>query len=474
MTQRFRRFFWAFCLFVALLGFVGFSSSAQTFSSPQPAEGSTISDPQPKVSVRILADTGFTISNVQMVVSGCTGNYTQLSPGVSFLSDGEFSVDLKTAGCTLPSGRINVIVVAIQQSLLGPGMKSGTFSWSFSLGSTPQCAQPPCSPQPGPSPGPATSDLKFSDFQPASGATISELTPTISVKVTTSAQGASVLASSLEMLISVCTGMVFKVGAGATFASDVLALDLRLTSCSLRPGSVAITVNAEDSAGRARSASWSFKVQSSSDSGPTPNGAKIGDVNLNGTIDEGDVSLLKNSLKNGQSLSENQRNVADVTRPCGKLSSRDLKRLERALKRLQAGKKGLSAPCFSGKRVGDIIEDNPGTEEAQTNSPKSTSQKVSSRDFLDFRLSDFRLLGVLLSWSEPVQEAHLQIFDLRGKRVYAGDLGSGHELFWDPSIAIAEGNIRPLANGIYLYIVTGRSLDGRPIRSAIQKLLVLR
>jgi len=461
MTQRFRRFFWAFCLFVAVLGFIGFDTSAQIFSNPQPAEGSTISDPQPKISIRILADTGYTISSVQMVVSACPSDFNQQSAGVSFLSDGEFSVDLKTASCTLQPGRIDVIVVAIEQSLFGPGMKSGTFSWNFSVGSTGQCAQPPCSPSP--NPNPPTSDLQFFDFRPVSGTTISELTPTISVKVTTSTSGASVLASSLEILVSVCPGLVFKVGAGATFASDVLALDLKLTSCSLRPGSVSITVNAEDSAGHARSASWNFKVQSSSDSGPTPNGAKIGDVNLNGVIDEGDLSSLKNFLKNGQSLSENQRNVADVSRPCGKLTIRDLKRLERALKRLQAGKKGPSAPCFAGKRVGDIIEEEAANEQA---SAKSIHQLA-----MPMRLLQVRTLqqGMLFSLSEPLQEAHVQIFDLRGKRVYAGDLSSGDELFWGLDTAS-----RPLANGVYLYRVTGHSLDGRPIRTAIQKLVMLR
>jgi len=74
----------------------------------------------------------------------------------------------------------------------------------------------------------------------------------------------------------------------------------------------------------------------------------------------------------------------------------------------------------------------------------------------------FRALGL------PVEGIRVSVFDLGGRRVWAGE-AVGHELAWN----LADSSGRPLANGVYLYVVEAR-LSGEWVSTGLQRLLILR
>ena len=63
----------------------------------------------------------------------------------------------------------------------------------------------------------------------------------------------------------------------------------------------------------------------------------------------------------------------------------------------------------------------------------------------------------------------VQIYSLNGREVYAAD-EIGSSLKWN----LRDKNSRPVANGVYFYVVTMRGPDGNLIRTDIKKLIVLR
>jgi len=93
--------------------------------------------------------------------------------------------------------------------------------------------------------------------------------PEISVEVTTTAPGASIVPSSLKMTIDQCPGLLFETSFGAQFNNNIFSLDLAnidfinlpsppcLLSVNSSPN---VTVVAEDSLGNEAEYSWSFNV----------------------------------------------------------------------------------------------------------------------------------------------------------------------------------------------------------------------
>ncbi len=92
--------------------------------------------------------------------------------------------------------------------------------------------------------------------------------PEISIEITTTAPGASIVPSSLEMTIDQCPGLLFETSFGAQFNNNIFSLDLanidfvNLPSppCELSFGSPTVTVTAEDSVGNEAEYNWSFNV----------------------------------------------------------------------------------------------------------------------------------------------------------------------------------------------------------------------
>jgi len=74
----------------------------------------------------------------------------------------------------------------------------------------------------------------------------------------------------------------------------------------------------------------------------------------------------------------------------------------------------------------------------------------------------FRALGL------PVEAIRVSVFDLGGRKVWAGE-AVGPTLAWN----LADSSGRPLANGVYLYVVEAR-LSGEWVSLGLQRLLILR
>jgi len=64
----------------------------------------------------------------------------------------------------------------------------------------------------------------------------------------------------------------------------------------------------------------------------------------------------------------------------------------------------------------------------------------------------------------------VEVFDLSGKQVFASDFIPGNALEWHLETELGQ----PVANGVYLYIVTVRGYSGDVVRSKVRKLVVLR
>jgi len=79
--------------------------------------------------------------------------------------------------------------------------------------------------------------------------------------------------------------------------------------------------------------------------------------------------------------------------------------------------------------------------------------------------------GFVLSSNDPnVAAMQLQVFDLQGGVVFDSTMTSGRQLRWQG----LDNSGRPLANGVYLYVVTTEDIHGQTERSEIRKLSILR
>jgi hypothetical protein len=69
-----------------------------------------------------------------------------------------------------------------------------------------------------------------------------------------------------------------------------------------------------------------------------------------------------------------------------------------------------------------------------------------------------------------VEALAVEVYDLQGRQVFQSGWAQGGVLRWD--LLNVDG--RPVANGVYLYVVTVRDPSGRVMRSEVRKLIVLR
>jgi|GEM_PF-1157566 len=71
---------------------------------------------------------------------------------------------------------------------------------------------------------------------------------------------------------------------------------------------------------------------------------------------------------------------------------------------------------------------------------------------------------------QGIESVKVEIFDLAGRAIFDSGLVAGNALEWD---LLDDGGF-PVANGVYLYMVTIRGWDGQVIRSEVRKLVVMR
>jgi len=69
-----------------------------------------------------------------------------------------------------------------------------------------------------------------------------------------------------------------------------------------------------------------------------------------------------------------------------------------------------------------------------------------------------------------IAEVRVQIFSVSGQLVYNSGFSSGQNLRWN----MRTGSGQPVANGVYLYLVTVKGQDGQLVHSGVKKLMILR
>jgi hypothetical protein len=68
-----------------------------------------------------------------------------------------------------------------------------------------------------------------------------------------------------------------------------------------------------------------------------------------------------------------------------------------------------------------------------------------------------------------IKETRVTVFTLHGQRVYDEQKPS-HRLLWN----LQDAHHRPISNGVYLYVVQVKGLDGQRLVTRVQKLVIAR
>jgi len=71
---------------------------------------------------------------------------------------------------------------------------------------------------------------------------------------------------------------------------------------------------------------------------------------------------------------------------------------------------------------------------------------------------------------QAIASARLQVLNLQGQTVFDSGFQRGSNLYW----TALDSSGRPLANGVYFYLVTVRGYDGKVIRSEVKKVVIMR
>lgn len=80
------------------------------------------------------------------------------------------------------------------------------------------------------------------------------------------------------------------------------------------------------------------------------------------------------------------------------------------------------------------------------------------------RVVEFSISG------QGVKDARVEVYALSGALVFDSGFVAGRALRWDT----LDSSGASVANGVYLYVVTARSADGRNVRSEVKKVVILR
>lgn len=191
---------------------------------------------------------------------------------------------------------------------------------------------------------------------------------------------------------------------------------------------------------------------------PTPHDATVvalgssfvlcGDVDSNGLVEEADAQLVARAILGAIRLTESQRLAADVAPPFGVLDARDVT---------------LISEIARGYRVycPPLDARNPHAVPLQSHAPL-VLERAAHQSW--GRVIRFRAQGT------GIAEMSVWVFNLSGRAVFISGWHKGGELRW---LALTDEG-RPLANGVYLYVVFVRGADGSVLRSRIQKLVILR
>lgn len=175
-----------------------------------------------------------------------------------------------------------------------------------------------------------------------------------------------------------------------------------------------------------------------------------GDVEGDGDIDLEDARLAGQAALGALQLTERQRAAADVAPPFGVIDVRDANAI---------------AEIAQGYRLRCPVS-------ARTN---STALQTLANKIVPLKVERFtaRRAGRAVRFAaqgQGIAEISVSVFSLAGQRVLHVDWQPGNELEW--RALTSDG--RPVANGIYLYMISVRGADGALARSRVQKLVILR
>jgi hypothetical protein len=101
----------------------------------------------------------------------------------------------------------------------------------------------------------------------------------------------------------------------------------------------------------------------------------------------------------------------------------------------------------------------------------SMSARVGELELYDVQaLSLNQTIVQFIAEGEGIQAVRVEVFDLRGSKVFDSGEAMGNSILWRTEDAWH----RRLAQGIYLYVVSVRGIDGKVIRSEVRILALLR
>nr|BAL59127.1 cell surface protein [Candidatus Acetothermum autotrophicum] len=174
-----------------------------------------------------------------------------------------------------------------------------------------------------------------------------------------------------------------------------------------------------------------------------------GDVDSNGLVEEADAQLVARAILGAVRLTDSQRLAADVAAPFGTLDVRDVT----LISEIARGYRSYCPPLDARISAHAAL--------LHASAPV-TLERVEHRSW--GRAIRFRAQGT------GITEVSVQVFNLAGSPVLRSAWQKGTELDW---LALTDDG-RPLANGVYLYVLSARGADGSVIQSRVQKLVILR
>lgn len=175
-----------------------------------------------------------------------------------------------------------------------------------------------------------------------------------------------------------------------------------------------------------------------------------GDVDNNGVVEDNDARLAARAVLGTVQLTESQQAAADVAPPFGTLDMRDVILISEVARGYRAYCPPLDARA------------------AATSTTPLRAHVPLHLESIQYQRTDrairFRVQGT------GIAEFRVHVFSLAGRAIFTSDWHNSLELEWH---RLAD-NGSPVANGVYLYVITARGADGALLRSRVQKLVILR
>ena len=168
--------------------------------------------------------------------------------------------------------------------------------------------------------------------------------------------------------------------------------------------------------------------------------APKGDVDGDGTITILDARLVCEYVLGLRTLTPEQIERADVAPPLGTITMDDAQYIAEAVVGLRTLEESTSGSSAAALRV---------------QSWKALAHKASV---------EFRALGI------GVESMQVEVYTLAGQIAYRSPWTTGNRALWE--LASVRGTLP--ANGVYLYVLTARGINGELVRSLIGKFILMR